>query len=176
QLRLEALNRAAISARDRLPDAFTQRRIETILRYIGERGDKAVETVAAGEHAGARAIQQVQDAARDRQQLLARHLPQLFAWIVFDDLAQRLRVVPARREACLLHHPFGLVAQHRDVARRLGETLACEEANEVNFADRLPVLVVALEADRVASPPPMNARAQRRLGNHLRRWLGNETA
>ena len=99
QLRREAFHLTAKGAGDRLADALAQFGIEAILRNIGERGDEAVEAVAAHEHARARAVEQVQNAARGVQQFFARDLPELFARIIFDDLAQRLGVVAARREA-----------------------------------------------------------------------------
>ena len=174
KLRLVALDFAAIGGGDGLADLFADARVVAIFRNVSERGDEAVEAVAADEHAGARTIEQMQDAACDVQQLLARHLPELFARIIFDDLAQRLGVVTARRKAGLVQHPFSLAAQHRNVARRLGERLAREQADETDFADGFALVVVALDADIVGGGAAVHACAQSRFGDDERRRFGNQ--
>ena len=159
QLRLEAFDAAAIGLRDLLADTLAQLGIEAVLGNISERGDEAVVAIAPHEHARARTVEQVENATRDAQQLLARHLPKFLARIGFYDLAQRLGIVPASGKTRLRHHPIGLAPQHRNVARWLGEAFAGEQADEAHFADRLAFCVVALDADIIGGGAPVHARA-----------------
>ena len=175
KLRLKALDFAAIGGGDGLADLFADARVVSILRNVGERRDEAIEAIATDKDACTRAIEQMQDSAGDVQQLFARHLPELFARIIFDDLAQRLGVVTAGRETGLVQHPFGFATQHWNIARRFGERLAGEQADETDFADRFALVVIALDADIISGGAAVDARAQRGLRDDQRRRLGDET-
>ena len=85
-----------------------------------------------------------------------------------------LALWPPGAKPAWLHHPIGLAAQHRNVARRLGEALAGEEADEADFADRFAFIVVALDADIVGRGAAVDARAQRRFRHDKRRGLGDQ--
>ena len=174
ELRREALHLPAISARDRFADALAHLRVEAVFWNVGERRDEAVEAVAADEDARARPVEQVQDTLGRRQQFFAADLPELFARIVFDNLAQRLGAVAAGGEAGLVHHPLGFAAQHRDVARGFGEAFAGEKPDEAHFADRLALRIVAFDGDVVRHRAPVHARADGRFCHHERIGLGHQ--
>ncbi len=92
----------------------------TVARHEDVAGDEALEDVLAREERHALAFLQMQDSARDLEEIVVGDLEELVAREGLEDVDERLAVVRVRIEARALDGPLRLQAQHRDVAARCG--------------------------------------------------------
>ena len=130
-------------------DAQAHVGIEALARDVDQRRVEAAVTVAAQEQLAAHALLQAQDAHRRAVELLIAGLEQFLAREGFQDVAQGLAAVAARRQPGLLHHVFVALAHQRDLPRAAVVGAGGVQADETLLGDRVALGVELEHADVV---------------------------
>ncbi len=149
-------------------DTLAQAGVVALARNEAQHRDEPVERIAAREQADARAVIQVQDAQRRIQQLVLADLEQLVARIVFQDGAQTLVVVAARRLVSARQGVLDLAAQQRHLMGHDVVGFMGEQADEARLAHGPALVVETLDADVVHIGAAVHARAHIALGHRDR--------
>ncbi len=143
-----------------------QARVVAVARHEDEGGDEALERIAAQEQRDALALLQLHDAAGDLVEVVEADLEQLVARIVVEDVDQGLAGVAGRVVVGAADQIEDLLAQQRDVARRLVVGGRGEQADEQAHAVDPAVLVEALDRERIHVHRAVHGRAAVGLGQH----------
>ena len=146
-----------------LLDPLAVARVEPVARDVDETREEAPEVVAADEQPHAAALAQLEDAHRDREQVVLGDLQQLVARVRLDDVDERLVVVAAVRQPGAFEHAPRLAPDHRDLPGRRAVGRVRVEAEEAPFGDDVAACVEALDADVVEVRGAMHGRPRVRL-------------
>ncbi|GIX16140.1 MAG: hypothetical protein KatS3mg119_0326 [Rhodothalassiaceae bacterium] len=149
-------------------DLLAQARVVGFARHVDERGDEALEAVAADEGARARPLAQMQDAEGGGEQRILLDLEDLVAREGLEDVGERLAGVAARIETGAPADVLDLAPEqrHGEHAGRIG--LGGEQADEAPLAHHRALLVVDLHPDVVHVDRPVDRRLDVRLGDDHR--------
>ena len=139
-------------------DALAHLSAVAIARYVDEERIEALKRIAPGEEAHGAPLVQVDDAARNADQILHRRLEEFVAGIGFEHVQHGFGVVALRVESKVADHALDLLAQHRDFARAELIGGRRPQAEKAMFAGHFAARAEALHADIVEIGRAMHAR------------------
>src|SRR5690606_5420552 len=127
--------------------ALANLRVVAIARHVDERRIEAAEDIASQEHAHAPPLVQVDDAARDANQVGDAGLEQLVARIGLENVHEGLRVVARRVEVEMIDDAPNLLREERNFTRAAMIDPRGEQPQEALLARHASRSVERLDAD-----------------------------